>query len=60
MMWADFRRFIEAERHRGALFTVAVDRFISRYGIESLSDDAFRKSYYRWRKRCYDRKNELV
>ena len=60
MMWAEFRRFVETERHRGTLFTVAVDRFMARYGIESLSEDAFRKSYYRWRKRCYDRKNELV
>jgi hypothetical protein len=54
MMWAEYRDFIEYERHHsGLLFVVATERFLAHYGIRSLSEDAFQKSYYRWRKKMY-------
>jgi hypothetical protein len=53
MMWAEYREWVESERHGGALFLDITERFIARYGIRSLSEDAFLKSYYRFRNRYY-------
>jgi hypothetical protein len=59
MMWADYRQFVEYERHHsGAPFVAVTEQFLYRYGIESLSDDAFRKSYYRWRCKYYGQQRE--
>jgi hypothetical protein len=54
MMWAEYRSFIETERHRrGTLFAILTEQFMTQYGITSLSEDAFQKNYYRWRRKCH-------
>jgi hypothetical protein len=56
MMWADFREFIEIERHRnGSSIIDSVYLFMSKYGIRSITEDALVKSYYRWRNRVFER-----
>ncbi|MDR1370146.1 MAG: hypothetical protein LBJ72_08510 [Dysgonamonadaceae bacterium] len=56
MMWADFREFIENERHKnGTRIVDSVHLFMSKYGINSISEDALVKSYYRWRNRVRER-----
>jgi len=56
MMWADFREFIEIERHKnGSTIIDSVHLFIKKYGIESISEDALVKNYYRWRNRIHGR-----
>lgn len=50
MMWADAHDFIDEQKHQnGVDYKDSVILFRSRYGIESLSEDAFIKNYYRWR-----------
>jgi hypothetical protein len=64
MMWAEFREYMEIQKHEhGIPYIDSICQFISRYAIESLSEDAFKKNYYRWRnkvrkkeKRPYNRK----
>jgi len=55
MMWTDFREFVETERLKGYSIIHCISRFISKYGISSISEDALVKSYYRWRNRVYER-----
>ena len=50
MMWADAHSFIDEQKHQhGVDYKDSVIQFCTRYGIESLSEDAFIKNYYRWR-----------
>lgn len=65
MMWAEAHCYIDEQKHQyGVDYKDAVIRFRLKYGIESLSEDAFIKNYYRWRgkvrkkekKRDYSRK----
>ncbi len=65
MMWAEAHSYIDEQKHQhGVDYKDAVIRFRLKYGIESLSEDAFIKNYYRWRgkvrkkekKRDYSRK----
>ena len=50
LMWADAHDLLDTMKHReGMDYKDAVCLFIRRYGIESLSEDAFLKNYYRWR-----------
>lgn len=50
MMWAEVHDTLDTLKHRdGVDYKDAVHLFICRYGIESLSEDAFLKNYYRWR-----------
>lgn len=50
MMWAEVHDHIDRMKHcEGMDYKDAVHLFICRYGIESLSEDAFLKNYYRWR-----------
>ena len=52
MMWADAHEFIDDQKHRhGIIFINSIHTFMTRYGITSISEDAFLKNYYRWRKR---------
>lgn len=56
MMWADFREYIEAERHRnGNRIIDSVHLFMTKHGIISISEDALVKNYYRWRNRIRER-----
>ena len=50
MMWAEAHSFIDEQKHeQGIDYKDSVIRFRLKYGIESLSEDAFIKNYYRWR-----------
>ena len=50
MMWAEAHEYIDEQKHlHGVDYKDAVVRFRLRYGIASLSEDAFIKNYYRWR-----------
>jgi hypothetical protein len=60
MMWTEYRMFVEANRSRGAMFIAATEQFMTRYGIRSISEDAFKKNYYRWRCKCYDLQKQTV
>ena len=52
MFWADFREFIDFRIHRlGTSCIEAVFTFMKKYGIQSISEDALKKNYYRWRKK---------
>jgi hypothetical protein len=56
MMWAEFREYIENEHFRqGVLYSQAIRAFIDRYQIYSISEDAFRKNYYRWKLKVRNR-----
>lgn len=64
MMWSEVHDLLDAMKHReGIEYKDAVHLFICKYRIESLTEDAFLKNYYRWRgivrrreKRKYSRK----
>lgn len=65
-MWAELHDALDTIKHRnGGKYIEGIHLFMSRYGITSLSEDAFLKNYYRWRskerkkdvKRKYSRKN---
>ncbi len=50
MMWAEVHDLLDVMKHEeGVDYKDSVHLFICRYGIESLSEDAFLKNYYRWR-----------
>ncbi len=50
MMWAEAHSYIDEQKHlEGVDYKDSVIRFRLKYGIESLSEDAFIKNYYRWR-----------
>ena len=66
MMWAELHDMVDEQKHRyGVNFIVGIHAFMNKYGITSLSEDAFLKNYYRWRgksrpkeeKRPYTRKS---
>lgn len=65
MMWADFHAFVDQKKtEEGMAIIDAIHLFMCKYGIDSLSEDAFQKNYYRWRtavrqynKRGYKRKS---
>ena len=64
MMWAELHDLLDENKHRhGIDYINGIHSFISKYGLESLTEDAFLKNYYRWRakvrrkeKRKYSRK----
>ncbi|MDR0681746.1 MAG: hypothetical protein LBG15_07865 [Dysgonamonadaceae bacterium] len=52
MFWADFREYVDYQHHINAIsYIEAVCLFLRRYGIQSISEDAMLKNYYRWRKK---------
>lgn len=52
MMWAELHEFMDEQKHlHGVQFKDAVHIFMTRYGIESITDDAFLKHYQRFRDR---------
>lgn len=64
MMWAEVHDLLDTLKHRDGIdYKDAVHLFICKYRIDSLTEDAFLKNYYRWRgtvrrreKRKYQRK----
>lgn len=59
MMWSEAHCYIDEQKHQhGVDYKDAVIRFRLKYGIESLSEDAFIKNYYRWRGKV--RKKEKI
>jgi len=58
MFWSDFRQYIEFGRNKtGSSFSNLVYEFRKKYGINSISEDALIKHYYRWRKKTRNFKN---
>ena len=50
MLWADLHHTMDENKHlRGIQFKDSVYMFMTRYGIQSLSEDALLKNYQRWR-----------
>jgi hypothetical protein len=50
LMWAEFHEFVDARmQSRDVTCIEAISDFIGHYAINSLTEDAFRKNYYRWR-----------
>lgn len=64
MMWAELHDFMDENKHiNGVQFKDSVFLFMSKYGIEGITEDALLKNYQRWRdklrrkkKRGYNRK----
>lgn len=49
-MWAELHEMMDENKHlRGIMFKDSVAIFMSKYGIESISEDALLKNYQRWR-----------
>jgi len=60
MFWADFREYIDFEYHNnGTPFIESICFFMHKYGIESITEDALQKNYYRWRKRVRNPKKRV-
>lgn len=65
MMWAELHDYMDEEKHlNGTQFKDTVFRFMRKYGIEAITEDALLKNYQRWRdkqrrrkKRGYNRRN---
>jgi hypothetical protein len=56
MMWAEAHEYIDTSKHRhGIDYIDSVHTFMTKYGIRSISEDAFVKNYYRWRDKCRKR-----
>lgn len=63
-MWAELHEAVDQAKHvQGIQIKEAVWTFMTRYGIESISEDAMLKNYQRWRakvrmraKRAYNRR----
>ncbi|MDE6235355.1 MAG: hypothetical protein K2M56_06360 [Muribaculaceae bacterium] len=66
MMWAELHDFVDEGKHAlGRQFKDSIFIFMTRYGIESISEDALWKNYQRWRykirrrsKRAYHHKSK--
>jgi len=52
MFWAELREYVDFEFQRyGTPYIESIYRFIGMYGIQSITEDAMQKNYYRWRKK---------
>lgn len=52
MMWAELHDFMDENKHlRGIQFKESIFIFMTRYGLQSISEDALFKNYQRWRYR---------
>ena len=57
MFWADLRSSIDYEHHaNGSKYIETISAFMQKYGIESISEEALQKNYYRWRKKVRNQK----
>ena len=52
MMFAELHDMLDENKHRkGIDYLVSVHMFICSYAIKSITEDAFLKNYYRWRRK---------
>lgn len=50
MMWADLHDLLEHNKHvEGIMYNDTVHIFINKHSINSITEDALLKNYYRWR-----------
>ena len=50
MMWAELHDLLDEQKHRfGVEYIDVIHHFMCKYGIESITEDAMLKNYYRWR-----------
>ena len=65
MMWSEIHTLLDDNKHiHGINYILSIHYFMTTYGINSLSEDAFLKNFYRWRdkmrrkskKRAYTKK----
>lgn len=50
MLWAEVHDFLDEQKHAyGITYIDAIHNFMTMYGIDSITEDAFKKNYYRWR-----------
>ena len=57
MFWADLRSLIDYEHHQhGSKYLEIISLFMAKYRIESITEDALQKNYYRWRKKVRNQK----
>lgn len=55
-MWAEVHDMLDEQKHTlGINYIDGVHTFMNKYGINSLSEDAFLKNYYRWRAKVRQR-----
>ena len=69
MLWAEAHDFLDEQKHTyGITYINAIHNFMTMYGIDSITEDAFKKNYYRWRaeirrkekKRGYNRSKKIA
>lgn len=50
MLWAEVHDFLDEQKHAyGITYIDGIHNFMTMYGIDSITEDAFKKNYYRWR-----------
>lgn len=50
MLWAEVHDYLDEQKHTyGITYINGIHNFMTCYGIDSISEDAFKKNYYRWR-----------
>lgn len=50
MFWSEVHDYLDQQKHMyGIEYINGIHNFITMYGIDSISEDAFKKNYYRWR-----------
>ena len=61
MLWAEAHDFLDEQKHTyGITYINAIHNFMTMYGIDSITEDAFKKNYYRWRAEIRKRKKEVI
>lgn len=59
MLWAEVHDFLDEQKHRyGIEYINGVHTFMMKYGICSITEDAFIKNYYRWRAKVRRKENK--
>lgn len=59
LFWADLHDYIDERKHcEGILYIEAIYCWQQKYQIDSISDDALKKSYYRWREKIRRRNSK--
>ena len=49
--WAEIHEYLDEQKHRYNIdYITAIEAFMLRYNIQSISDEAIRKNYYRWKR----------
>ena len=50
MFWSEVHDYLDEQKHiNGIEYINGIHTFMTRYGINSITEDAFLKNYYRWR-----------